>query len=89
MSGLSPRRHRFGSVAVDREVALTADELDAEWRAVLEHEKGRVDTARAAIEALMTAHDYDCRQHATVVEGLQDELKALQEQLRKCKELLE
>ena len=26
---------RFGSIAVDREVALTADELDAEWRAVM------------------------------------------------------
>ena len=59
------------------------------WRAVIEKKKERVDTARAAIEVLVTAHDHDCRQYATVVEGLEDEVRMLQEQLRKCKELLE
>ena len=60
--------HCFGSVVVDREVALTADELNAEWRAVMEKEKERVDAARAAIEALVTAHDYESRQHAATIE---------------------
>ena len=64
-------------MAVDREVALTADELDAEWRAVMEKEKERVDTARAAIEALVTAHDWDCRQQATVLEELEEEVETL------------
>ena len=89
MSEPSSGGHRFGSVAVDREVALTANELDAEWRAVILKEKQRVDTARAAIEALMIAHDYDYRQHATVIEELQDKVETLREQLRKCKDLLE
>ena len=75
----SQRTHRFGSVAVGREVALTADELDAEWRAVMKKEKERVDTARAAIEALVTAYDWDCRQHATVVEELEEEVDTLRE----------
>ena len=39
MSEPSQRTHWFRSVSVDREVALTADELDAEWRAVMEKEK--------------------------------------------------
>ena len=69
--------HRFGSVAVDREVPMTADELDAEWRAVWEKEKERVDTARAAIEALVKAHNYNDRQHTTIVEGLEDEVEML------------
>ena len=37
----------------------------------------------------MTAHDWDCRQYATVVEELEEEVEMLREQLRKCKELLE
>ena len=70
-------------------MALTVDELAAYWRALMEKEKERVDTMRAAIEALMTAHDYNCRQHTTIVEGLEDEVETIREQLRKCKELLE
>ena len=73
----SQRAHRFGSVAVDREVALTADKLDAEWRAVWEKERERVNTARAAIEALVEAHKYDDRQHTTMVEELEDEVETL------------
>ena len=74
---LSPRGPRFGSIAVDREVALTADKLDAEWRAVMEKEKERVETARAAIKALVTAHDYESRQQATTIEGLEKEVEML------------
>ena len=86
MSELSPCGPRFRSIAIDREVALTADELNAEWRAGLENEKKtRVYTAMAAIEALVIAHDYNCQQHVTGVKGLQYEVEMLQEQLWKCK----
>ena len=43
----------------------------------MENEQKRVDTDRAAIEALVTAHDYNYRQHATVLEGLQDKVETL------------
>ena len=58
---MSPCGPQCGTYLVEREEALTADELDAKWRAVMAKEKERVNTAWAAIEALVTAHDIECQ----------------------------
>ena len=40
--------------------ALTADELDVEWRAVFKKEKERVDATQVAIDGLLETHEIQC-----------------------------